>query len=162
MFDIFDISVFSTRSLSRFLYQNRSLLCRGKRCLLLSALCLLTACGGGTHETSPQPQPPQTVPPTTVATPTLTPASGTNFASTLSVSIADATSGAIIYYTTDGSTPSTSSQVYSAPFTIRATTRVNAIASEAGDTQARLPQPPTPMYQSQPQASSPTISTSLG
>ena len=37
------------------------------------------------------------------ATPTFSPASGTSFSSTLSVSIADTTAGAAIYYTTDGS-----------------------------------------------------------
>ena len=70
------------------------------------------------------------------ATPTFTPASGTSFASTLSVSIADATPSAAIYYTTDGSTPTTASQLYSAPFTISATTTVNAIATASGYTQS--------------------------
>ena len=70
------------------------------------------------------------------ATPTFTPASGTSFASTLSVSIADTTAGAAIYYTTNGSTPTTSSQLYSGPFTISATTTVNAIATASGFTQS--------------------------
>ena len=72
------------------------------------------------------------------ATPTFTPASGTSFASTLSVSIADATPSAAIYYTTDGSTPTTASQLYSAPFTISATTTVHAIATAGGYTQSAL------------------------
>ena len=130
---MFDINALSTRSRSPFLYQDRSLLRRGKYCLLLSALCLLTACSSGTSATS---SPTQT--PHTIATPTFTPASDTSFASTLSVSIADATSGATIYYTTDGSTPSTSSQLYSAPFTISATTKVNAIAAANGDTTSAI------------------------
>jgi Legume lectin domain/Chitobiase/beta-hexosaminidase C-terminal domain len=70
------------------------------------------------------------------ATPTFGPASGTSFSSTLSVSIADTTSGASIYYTTDGSAPTTSSQLYSVPFTISATTTVNAIATASGFTQS--------------------------
>ena len=70
------------------------------------------------------------------ATPTFSPASGTTFSSTLSVSISDATPGATIYYTTDGSTPTTSSQVYSGPFTISASTKVNAIATASGFTQS--------------------------
>ena len=68
----------------------------------------------------------------TVATPTFTPASGTSFSSTLSVSIADATSDSTIYYTTNGNTPTTSSTVYSSPFTISASTTVNAIATAGG------------------------------
>jgi Chitobiase/beta-hexosaminidase C-terminal domain/FG-GAP-like repeat/Beta xylosidase C-terminal Concanavalin A-like domain len=68
----------------------------------------------------------------TVATPTLSPASGTNFSSTLSVSIADSTPGATIYYTTNGSTPTTSSAVYSGPITLSATTTIQALATASG------------------------------
>jgi hypothetical protein len=70
------------------------------------------------------------------ATPTFSPASGTTFSSTLSVSIADTTPSATIYYTTDGSTPTTSSHLYSAPFTVTATTTVHAIATASGFTQS--------------------------
>jgi hypothetical protein len=70
------------------------------------------------------------------ATPTLNPASGTSFPSTLSVSIADTTPSASIYYTTDGSTPTTGSQHYSGPFTIVATSTVRAIATASGYTQS--------------------------
>jgi regulation of enolase protein 1 (concanavalin A-like superfamily) len=72
----------------------------------------------------------------TVATPTFNPPSGTTFSSTLSVSIADSTSGSTIFYTTDGNTPSTSSTVYSGPFTISASTTVKAIATASGFTQS--------------------------
>ena len=70
------------------------------------------------------------------AAPTFTPASGTSFSSTLSVSIADTTPSASIYYTTDGSTPTTSSLLYSGPFTISASTTVDAIATASGFTQS--------------------------
>jgi hypothetical protein len=70
------------------------------------------------------------------ATPTFSPASGTTFSSTLSVSIADTTASATIYYTTDGSTPTTSSHLYSAPFTISATSTIKAIATASGFTQS--------------------------
>ncbi len=72
------------------------------------------------------------------ATPTFSPASGTSFSSTLSVSIADTTAGAAIYYTTDGSTPTSGSQLYSTPFTISASTTVNAIAIASGFSQSAV------------------------
>jgi hypothetical protein len=77
-----------------------------------------------------------TTAPSAAATPTFSPASGTSFTSTLSVSIADTTPGAAIYYTTDGSTPTTNSLLYSAPFTISATTTVNATATASGYSQS--------------------------
>jgi regulation of enolase protein 1 (concanavalin A-like superfamily) len=72
----------------------------------------------------------------TVATPTFNPTSGTSFTSTLSVSIADSTPGATIFYTTNGSTPTTSSSVYSGPITLSATTTVQALATASGFAQS--------------------------
>ena len=63
----------------------------------------------------------------TVATPTFSPAAGT-YTSAQTVSISCATSGATIYYTTDGSTPTTGSNVYSTALTISETTTVKAMA----------------------------------
>jgi hypothetical protein len=67
--------------------------------------------------------------------PTFTPATGT-YNSAQSVAIADGTSGAIIYYTTDGSTPTTSSPVYSSPISVSARTTLQAIATAGGSTSA--------------------------
>ena len=75
---------------------------------------------------------------TPAATPTFTPASGTSFSSTLSVTLADSTPGATIYYTTDNSTPTTSSAVYSTAITLNATTTVKAIATASGFTQSAV------------------------
>lgn len=49
-----------------------------------------------------------------------------------SVAMTDATAGATIYYTTDGTTPTVSSAVYSAPVPIAATTKLQAIAVVSG------------------------------
>ena len=65
---------------------------------------------------------------TTVATPTFTPAAGT-FASAQTVSISDSTSGASIFYTLDGSTPSASSTPYTGPITVSSTETISAIAT---------------------------------
>jgi hypothetical protein len=63
--------------------------------------------------------------------PTFSPAAGT-YGSTQSVSIADSVSGATIYYTTDGTTPSTSSSQYIGTIPITGTTTINAIATATG------------------------------
>ena len=72
-----------------------------------------------------------------VSTPTFNPGSSTSTQS-LSVSINDATAGATIYYTTNGTTPSASSTVYSGPITVSATETVEAIAVETGYTNSAV------------------------
>lgn len=65
------------------------------------------------------------------ATPTFTPAAGT-YTTAQSVALADATNGATIYYTTDGSTPTTSSAVYSTAIAVNVDTTIEAMATAAG------------------------------
>ena len=64
--------------------------------------------------------------------PTIKPASGTYYAP-FEVSITCLTSGAQIYYTTNGSNPTTNSTLYTAPFTVSANTTVKAISALDGE-----------------------------
>ena len=67
---------------------------------------------------------------TVVATPTFSPAAGAVAANT-QVSISCATEGATIYYTVDGSDPTTESATYSSAITIDAAKTIKAIAVKA-------------------------------
>jgi hypothetical protein len=67
----------------------------------------------------------------TAATPTFSPAAG-SYAGTQTVSISDSSPSPTIYYTTDGTTPTTSSTVYSTPLSVTATKTVKAIATSSG------------------------------
>ena len=69
--------------------------------------------------------------PTTVSTPTFSLAGGT-YTTAQTVTISCATSGATIYYTTDGTTPSAASTKYNAAITISETTTLKAIAVKDG------------------------------
>jgi hypothetical protein len=74
----------------------------------------------------------------TVAAPSFSPVAGT-YSSAQSVTISSTTSGASIRYTTDGSTPtSTTGTVYSAPVSIGATTTLKAIAYKSGMTDSSV------------------------
>ncbi len=66
-----------------------------------------------------------------VANPTFTPTAGI-FITAQQVTIACATEGATIYYTTDGTDPTTESTVYTEAFAVESTTTVKAIAAKAG------------------------------
>ena len=69
----------------------------------------------------------------TVVAPTILPEER-EFASSVEVSMTCATTGATIYYTVDGTDPTTSSTAYTAPFTLNATTTVKAIAVLGNET----------------------------
>jgi uncharacterized repeat protein (TIGR03803 family) len=82
---------------------------------------------------------PVTVPPlagtvaplTATATPTYSPTGGT-YPSAQTVSIADSTAKATIYYTTNGATPTTSSTKYTAPIAVSQSETLKAIAVATG------------------------------
>jgi hypothetical protein len=67
----------------------------------------------------------------TVATPVFSLAAGT-YAGVQTLTLTDSTSGAIIYYTLNGSTPTTASSVYSQPLTVPVSETVEAIALAPG------------------------------
>jgi len=71
------------------------------------------------------------------ATPTFSPAAGT-YSSAQTVTISDTTSGATIYYTTNGTTPTTSSSVYTGPIAVPSTETLEAIATATGYSQSAV------------------------
>ncbi|MCD1261153.1 chitobiase/beta-hexosaminidase C-terminal domain-containing protein [Paenibacillus athensensis] len=74
---------------------------------------------------------------TTVATPSFSPGGGT-YTTAQNVTITTSTSGATIRYTTDGSTPTGSSTVYSGPVNISSSKTLKAIAIKSGMTNSAV------------------------
>jgi hypothetical protein len=95
--------------------------------------------------------------------PTFSPAAGT-YTTSQTVTIGDSQSGTTIYYTTNGTTPTTSSTVYSGPITVSgtaasATETVEAIAVEAGYTNSVVA---SAAYTIAPVLPAPTFSLAAG
>ena len=97
---------------------------------LFLAISLLCGCGGGSSTSSGAGG--STTPPTaqTAAAPTITIAMAQNSATI--ASLADSTRGSTIYYTLDGSTPTSTSMQYFAPFLVASNLTVKAIATAPG------------------------------
>ena len=74
---------------------------------------------------------PPTVSSPAAATPAFSVPGGT-YTSTQTVAISDATPGATIYYTADGTTPTTNSTVYSGALSVSSTETIEAIATASG------------------------------
>jgi hypothetical protein len=98
------------------------------------ALVILAGCGGsavpsrngGGGDTSPR-----------AATPSFSPAAGT-YASAQTVTISDLTPGVTIHYTTDGTIPTESSAVYSAPIKVDTNETLEAVAMKDGVVHSRF------------------------
>ena len=90
----------------------------------LAGMGLLAGCSGSGKNTSS----------VQTATPAFSPAAGT-FTTAQTITLSDATAGAIIYYTTDGSTPTAASTQYTSAFSVSKSgaTTINAIAVAIGD-----------------------------
>lgn len=71
------------------------------------------------------------------AAPTFSP-NGGSFTTTQTVTLASATPSAQIYYTVDGSTPTTASTLYAGPITVSSDTTIKAIASAPGYLQSSV------------------------
>ena len=92
------------------------------------------------------------------ATPVISPGSET-FNGSVSMTITDSTPGATIYYTTNGSTPTTSSAVYSGKITVTATETIKAIANASGYLASAVA---SATYTNVTQANPPTFSVAAG
>ena len=115
---------------------------------------MATGCGGGGSGSSVSAPPP---PPPVAATPVFWPVPG-SYSQTQAgqtVTLTDASSGATIYYTTDGTTPTTSSTKYSGAITVTSTTTIEAIAVGSAYSQSALA---TGTYTLTPPGNGPTVS----
>jgi beta-glucanase (GH16 family) len=101
----------------------------GFRYVLCASIVLLAGCGSGGGATNSGVT-------TQAAAPAITTTAAQNNA--VVVSLSTTTSGATIYYTVDGTTPTTASPVYEAPFLVASNLTVKAIATASGDTNSSI------------------------
>jgi hypothetical protein len=95
---------------------------------------------------------------TPAATPTFTPAAGT-YSSEQQVTISDATPNASIFYTTNGTTPTTASTPYTAPISVSASTTIKAIATAPGSLESAVA---SAIFRFEAQADAPVFSPAAG
>jgi len=100
---------------------------------------------------APAPKPAYVPPPTPAVAPAFDPVPG-DFAAAQSVTLSTPTTGASIYYTTDGSAPTTASSPYSGPIRVESSTTLRAMAVAPGAPESSVsegaygitPPPPPP------------------
>src|SRR5437879_4318136 len=103
-------------------------------CSAALVVVLAAGCGGGSSAPPPPPPPPP------AATPAFWPVPG-SYSQTQagqSVTLTDGAPGATIYYTTDGSAPTTFSSIYANAITITATVTIKTIAHASGFSSSAL------------------------
>ena len=96
--------------------------------------------------------------PTPTANPVFSVLTGT-YDTPQSVTIADSTSAAVIYYTINGTTPTTASTKYTGPISVTATETIEAMAIATGHTQSAVL---TEKYTIEKQAAAPVFSPAVG
>jgi len=98
------------------------------------------------------------VPSTATAAPTYSPKAGT-YTTAQKVSISDATTAATIYYTTNGTTPTTASTKYTVPIAVSRSETVKAIAVATGFTESAVA---SALYTIETPAATPVLSPKAG
>ena len=94
----------------------------------------------------------------TTATPVISPA-GQSFTTSISVTITDSTPNAAIFYTTDGTTPTSASTAYTGPITVTDTETIMAIATATGFVSS---QPASQTYTNSAETLAPTFNPPPG
>ncbi len=100
----------------------------------------------------------QTISAPTAVAPKVSPAAGT-YSTSQSVTLSSSTSGATIYYTTNGTTPTTSSTKYSSAISVSATETIEAIAVASGYNNSAAT---SATYTITPAAATPAFSVAAG